>query len=366
MVWREMPTVVHYLERWLELSAGFVAAQVSRSRYDGVVISRDGWTCLDAFPYQPRHSLHLVRDRTPERWKADVLRWQLRRLMRTTHADLVHVHFGYPASDVLSIAGPRHPYVLSLHGHDITGLIAGEPHRYAAVAPAVDRVIVPSHFLGAKAAAAGFDPDRIAVIPSGVDTHFFTPTPLPDDPPVVAFVGRLVAKKGLDVLLAAWPDIVAEVADASLVVLGDGPQAHLLEEAAASVTHVRPRPADRHEQVRDLIRWATVVASPSRTADDGDSDSLLLVNLEAGASGRPVVSTQHGGIPEYVADNTTGLLVPEDDSAALAAAVVRILKDRREAERLATNAVSHVAQWDVERCAARVDDCYDELLDRRK
>jgi glycosyltransferase involved in cell wall biosynthesis len=361
-----MPTVAHYLERWLELSAGFVAAQVARSRHEGVVISRDGWTCLDAFPWEPRHSLNRLRDPTPQRWKADVLRWQLRRLIRTTHADLVHVHFGYPASDVLSVIGPRLPYVLSLHGHDITGLVAAQPDRYAAVTPVVDRVIVPSQFLAEKAAAVGFEADRISVIPSGVDTHFFTPTPLPNDPPVVAFIGRLVEKKGLDVLLAAWPDIVDEVPDASLVVLGDGPLANLLATAPASVTHVAPRPADRHEQVRDVIRWATVVVSPSRTADDGDSDSLLLVNLEAGASGRPVVSTRHGGIPEYVEDATTGLLVPEGDSSALAAAVVRILKDRREAQRLAANAVSHVSQWEVARCAAQVDDCYDELIARRK
>lgn len=360
-----MPTVAHYLERWLELSAGFVAAQIARSRHDSVVISRDRWTCLDAFPFEPRHSLHQLRDRTPERWKANVLRLQLRRLIRTTDADLVHVHFGYPASDVLSVVGPRHPYVLSLHGHDVTGLIAGQPDRYVEVAPAVDRVIVPSQFLATKAAAAGFDPDCITVIPSGVDTAFFTPTPLPDASPVVGFVGRLVEKKGLDILIAAWPHIVAEVADASLVVLGDGPLAALLTDAPPSVRHVIPQPAARHEQVRDVIRSATVVVTPSRTAADGDSESLLLVNLEAGASGRPVVSTQHGGIPEYVENDHTGLLVPENDPQALADAVVRLLRDRATAERLATNAVARVAQWDIARCAARVDDCYDELLARR-
>jgi glycosyltransferase involved in cell wall biosynthesis len=361
-----MPTVAHYLERWLELSAGFVASQVARSRYDGVVISRDGWTCLDAFPFEPRHSLHHVRNRTPERWKANVLHSQLTRLMRTTQADLVHVHFGYPASDVLTVVGPRLPYVLSLHGHDITGLIAAQPDRYADVAPLVDRVIVPSQFLASKAVAAGFDRDRTTVIPSGVDTGFFTPTPLPEGPPVVGFVGRLVAKKGLDVLIAAWPDIVSEVTDASLVVLGDGPTARLLTSAPSSVTHVLPQATARHEQVRDLVRRATVVVSPSRTATDGDSESLLLVNLEAGASGRPVVSTEHGGIPEYVKAGETGLLVPENDVTALAAAVVRLLRNRAESERLARNAVNHVAQWDVGRCAARVDACYDDLLARRK
>jgi glycosyltransferase involved in cell wall biosynthesis len=362
-----MPTVAHYLERWLELSAGFVATQIERSRFDSFVISRDGWDNLDAFPHDQRHSLHRLRNLTPEPWKASGLQRQLRRLVRQERVDVLHVHFGYAANDVLDVTGPDRPFVLSLHGHDITGLVATEPDRYAAVASAVDRVIVPSKFLAGKATAAGFDPDRITVIPSGVDTTFFTPSPLPspDDPPVVAIVGRLVEKKGLDVLLSAWPTIATEVPEATLVILGDGPLADFLAATPPSVTHVRPEPSRRHDQVRELIRRASVVVSPSRTAANGDSESLLLVNLEAGACGRPVVSTQHGGIPEYVADNTTGLLVPENDPAALAAAVVRLLTNRSEAQRLASAAIEHVAQWDVGRCAAQVDDCYDELRNRK-
>ena len=57
--------------------------------------------------------------------------------------------------------------------------------------------------------------------------------------------------------------------------------------------------------------------------------------------------------------------MPENDATALAAAVVRLLTDRDEAQRLATAAVDHVAQWEVSRCASQVDDCYDELLSRK-
>lgn len=361
-----MTTVAHYLERWLELSAGFVAAQVRRSRYDGVVISRDGWLNLDAFPTRPRHSLHRLRDRVPERWKSTALHVQLEPLLALHHADVVHVHFGYAASDVVRHVGDRRNFVLSLHGHDVTGLLRDHPDRYADVTGSVDAVVVPSQFLKAKAIAAGFPAERLHVIPAGVDTSFFTPTALPDGPPVVAFVGRLVEKKGLDVLAAAWPSIATAVPGATLHVLGDGPTRSLLEPLGNSVAHELPAAAGRHEQVRDLLRRASVLVSPSRTASDGDSESLLLVNLEAGASGRPVVSTVHGGIPEYVEDGRTGLLVPEDDVDALAGAVVRLLDDRSQAQRLASNAVEHVAQWDVGTCAARVDDVYDAVLSDRR
>jgi glycosyltransferase involved in cell wall biosynthesis len=356
--------IAHYVERWLELSAGFVATQIALSRHDAVVISRDGWQHLDAFPLRPRHSLHRLRDAAPERWKYAALRLQLRPLLAMSGADVVHVHFGYAARDVLDVLANR-AFVLSLHGHDVTGLLHGDPHRYDEVVGAVDALVVPSKFLANAAVQAGFDRDRIRVIPSGVDTEFFTSTPLPDGPPTVAFVGRLVEKKGVDVLLDAWPSVLADHPDARLVLLGDGPQAELLHDAGPSITHLRPEAARRHEQVRDLIRSARLVTTPSRTSATGDSESLLLVNLEAAASGRPVVSTHHGGIPEFVEDGRTGLLVEEGNADALAAGISRVLGDPDLAQRLADAGPRHAMAFDVRECAARVDALYDELVARR-
>lgn len=357
--------VAHYVERWLELSAGFVAAQTSRSRHQAYVVSRDGWLNRDVFPVAHHYSLHHLRDRVPERWKYAALRGQLQPLLAARRIDLVHVHFGYAAKDVLD-AVRRRPFVLSLHGHDVTGLLTDQPGFYAGVPEAVDAVVVPSRFLAEAAARAGFDVDRIRVIPAGVNTSFFTPTPLPDGPPTVGFVGRLVEKKGLDVLLSAWPRVRAEVAGARLVVLGSGEQSHLLDDTDDSVVRLQPDASRRHEQVREVIRSARVVVSPSRTAANGDSESLLLVNLEAAASGRPVVSTRHGGIPEYVDDEGNGVLVAEGSPDELATAIVRVLSDASLAARLGNAGVQHASRWDVRDCAARVDDLYEELLARAR
>ncbi|HVV75169.1 MAG TPA: glycosyltransferase [Mycobacteriales bacterium] len=355
--------VAHYLERWLELSAGFIAAQVERSRHDGYVVSRDGWVNREAFPVTHGSSLHRLRDAAPERLKYAALRGQLQPLLLARRIDLVHVHFGYAAKDVLDVTRHR-PFVLSLHGHDVTGLVTEQPGCYAGVPAAVDAVIVPSRFLATAAERAGFDPETMRVIPSGVDTSYFTPTPIPDGPPIVAFIGRLVEKKGLDVLLEAWQLVRAEFRGATLVVLGDGALSHLLDDRDDTVRHLKPDPSRRHEQVRDLIRSAQLVVSPSRTAANGDSESLLLVNLEAGASARPVVTTRHGGIPEYVEDDRNGMLVAENDARQLAAMIVYVLDQPSVAARLAQAGVEQAARWDVRRCAALVDDLYDELADR--
>lgn len=360
-----MSRVAHYLPRWLELSAGFVAAQVNRSRHHGLVVSRDRFVCLDAFPYRPRVSLYTndIPYRLPQRWKDRIRRVQLAPLLAAYRIDLVHAHFGHQVNDLIGMIGDR-PLLLSLHGHDVTGLVHAQPHHYDRVVGAVDAVTVPSQFLAGSAVAAGFAEDLIRVLPSGVDTSFFAPTPLPDGPPVVAFVGRLVAKKGIDVLLEAWPLVLEEVPAASLHILGEGPMASLRDTGRAAVHWYEPDVTRRHEQVREHIARATLVVTPSRTGPDGDSESLLLVNLEAGASGRPVVSTQHGGIPEYVKDDHSGLLVPEGDAEALAAGIIRVLRDRALAERLAAGGVEQANTWDVNACAARMDDLYDELLAR--
>jgi glycosyltransferase involved in cell wall biosynthesis len=361
-------TVAHYTERWLELSAGFVATHVERSRHRPVVISRDGWLNLDTFGQRPRHTIAPLRRRTPEPLKAAELKAYLRTLLIACGIDLVHVHFGYAANDVVGVTRDR-PYVLSLHGHDVTGLLAGDPGRYRRVAAAVDAVIVPSRFLRDAAAAAGFAADRVHVIPSGVDTAFFTPVEPPAGPPVVAFVGRLVEKKGIDTLLAAWPSIVAGVPEAELHVVGDGPLRQRVEDAVTDRGDVRydaPDARRPREQVRDLLRRAAVVVTPSHVGADGDSESLLLVNLEAAACGRPVVSSRHGGIPEYVEDGITGVLVEPADATTFAAAVVALLRDPPRAAALGAAARNRVGQWDVGGCTARVDDLYDELLRPRR
>jgi glycosyltransferase involved in cell wall biosynthesis len=233
-------------------------------------------------------------------------------------------------------------------------------------APAVDAVIVPSQFLAASAEAAGFTSEQIRVIPSGIDTEFFRPTPMPRDHQVIGFVGRFVAKKGIDTLMAAWPTIAAANPSVTLHMLGDGPLRHLVPSADPRITLEFPDETHRREQVRDLVQRSTVVVTPSHSGPDGDSESLLLVNLEAAASGRPVVSTTHGGIPEYVVDGTTGLLVTPSSVEEFSAAVTKVLSDRALAESLAAAGPAHAAQWDVRACTARIDALYDELLDSRK
>lgn len=352
---RQEPLVMHFIQHWLPLSESFVFDLVTNTEHPGLVVSSGATENVGLFPYEPLVSLR----RLPAPFRRQTVTARLMLLARRHSARLIHVHHGYRLHEVM---GTRRrlglPLVLSLHGHDITGSVEAHPDRYQRASRMVDAVIVPSEFL-ARIAASEFPADRIHVIPSGVDRTFFSPTPLPDGPPEVVFVGRFVEKKGLDVLLEAWPSVQREVPDARLRILGFGPLEALARSGGDAVEVVlRPN----HTQVRDAIRRASVVVSPSRTAPDDSVESLLVVNLEAQASGRPVVTTRHGGIPEFVRDGETALVVPEADGAALSAALVEVLRDRSLAERLGRAGVGWVERFDVQRCATRVDALYDALL----
>ena len=353
------------MRRWLPLSSGFVHAHVVRSSWDGFVVTPEPLEHAATFPL-PVHrrvrSLAPLLRRMPAAAGRRPLSLVLATIARVHCVGIVRVHLGYGVDDVLGFArATSTPVVLSLHGDDVTG--AGARRRLAAAVDAVDGVIVPSRFLAGAAEAVGFRADVLHVIPSGVDTATFAPSaPVVGAPPVVLFVGRLVEKKGLDVLLAAWPVIRSAVPDARLRVIGDGPLGSLLRDAPEGVEHELPDPKHRTAQVVAAMRAATVVVQPSRTAGDGDAESLLLVNLEAAASGRPVVSTRHGGIPEYVDDGRSGLLVDEGDAEALASAVIELLRDPSLAAALGAAGPAWAARFDVRACTARVDALYDDLL----
>jgi colanic acid/amylovoran biosynthesis glycosyltransferase len=348
--------VLHFHHAWLPASEPFVWDLVRHLPGPGFVISDGELQNAERFPVPSVRSLAPMVRRIPQRRRQQVVTAGLVAYCLRHRIQVVHSHHGY---EVVRVAGAarllRLPLVVSLHGHDAFGWVERRPTAYEGILGQVAAVIVPSRFLASRAVELGARVDRVHVIGSGVDTRFFTPTPVPSRPEVL-FVGRFVAKKGLDVLAAAWPSVVAAVPGARLRVLGYGPLEHVARSIGAEVERAPGR-----ERVRAAIRGARVVVSPSRTATDDVAETLLMVNLEAQASGRPVVTTDHGGIPEYVIHDETALVVPENDSEALAAAIIRVLTEQGLAERLGAGGPALAANQDVQAVAHRVDRLYARL-----
>jgi glucosyltransferase len=358
-----MSTVLHTMQRYLPLSEQFVHTLITRTRHPGLVVSRDAIENRATFPFKRVYSLaRVTRHDPPTIGERRMLTTATAAIAALHRAKLVHHHHAYRLSDFTGAARRlRLPLVVSVHGQDVTAYARLWP---GIVDPlkAADAVVVPSRFIIGDVEAAGVPSDRIRVIPSGVDTSFYTPSPLPDGVREVLFVGRFVEKKGLDVLLKAWAEVGRAVPDTRLVLLGYGPLEDLARSGGEGVVVEPADPARRSTQVRDAIRRARVVVTPSRTAADGDVETLLLVNLEAMASGRPVVTTNHGGIPEFVDEGRTALLIPENDAAALAAALQRVLSDDTLAAKMGAAGPEWVKRFDWAATTASMDELYDELI----
>lgn len=179
--------------------------------------------------------------------------------------------------------------------------------------------------------------ERAPVMPMGVTApHWLAAeqTPRPPRAPRAAlrllFVGRLIALKGVDVLLRA-----CAAQPFALTVVGDGPERPALERLAATlgVAVAFLGPLDTSAKWRALLA-ADVLVLPSRVLADGRTDSAPLTVIEALTAGTAVVASAVGGVPALLAAGQCGLLVPPDDPAALRAALQRLHEDAPLSARL--------------------------------
>jgi glycosyltransferase involved in cell wall biosynthesis len=254
--------------------------------------------------------------------------------LRATRPALIHAHFGTDGLLVLPLARALGvPLITSLRGYDVTRsngalLRSGRPiwMRYALGKKRLQRggalFLAVSDALREQAIARGYPEARTVTHYNGVDLDRFRPGDARAAPGVILHVGRLVEKKGTKVLIEA----LARIANAKLVVIGDGPRRGVLERQARElgdrVRFLGELPSD---EVANWMRRASVLAVPSLTAADGDAEGLPNVVVEAAASGLPVVGAIHSGIPEAVDDGVTGFLVPEGNAKALAARLADLL-----------------------------------------
>ena len=298
----------------------------------------------------------------------------LRRALRDTRPDVVHVHLEYStlvgALATLSLPAPRPLLVAS---------VANDPYRQsgfhrwagARLAPRMDLHITHSRGIrdSVLRAYAGRT-RRVEVVSLGIDLGRFR-RDLADPARVTEYrrgagrvvgaIGRLVPQKAMHVLIDAAPALLAADPALRVLIVGDGPLRAELEAQAArlGVAHA-VRFAGYQEDVVSAYAAMDVFVLPSR--DEG----FGLVFLEAMAVGVPVVGTRVIGSEDAVDDGVTGLLVPYADSAALAAAVRGILEGPELARRLRETAAERVRRvYSREQCAARVEGLYRELLEAR-
>jgi colanic acid/amylovoran biosynthesis glycosyltransferase len=287
---------------------------------------------------------------------------------------LIHAHFGADACEAVPLAQTLNlPLIATFHGYDATRTDEGlaqtrEGRTYlkhrSRLHHSADLLIAVSDFIGKKVAEMGFPQEKIRVQYIGVDLNQFRPPETFSTEKRVLFVARLVEKKGCSFLVDAMADVQAQVPDAELVIVGDGPERATLEaRAQQSLRNFKFLGAQPPAAVTKWMQTSTVFCVPSITATDGDAEGLPIVFAEAHACGLPVVSFESGGTAEAVAHGVTGFLGAERDSRFLAESLLQLLTNPSLLQTFRHSARQRAEEkFDLQKQTAGLERIYEDVI----
>ena len=262
----------------------------------------------------------------------------IRELATRTKADVVHAH-GYKADiyGYFALRSSGIPLVSTCHTwYDNNPLVTlyGVADRlvlrnYAAVVAVSDQV-------KQRLLRAGVREDKIHLVRNGIDLRPFdnaSPS-LPnaifeDHPPIVGLIGRLSIEKGVDIFLHAAAQVLIELPSTKFVVVGEGPDRDKLESL---IDQLKLRESvsmlGRRDDMPSVYASLDIMVSASR------QEGLPMAILEGMASSLPLIATPVGDVPTMVRDGRTGVMVPPENAPLLASAIVTLLRNPAQRERL--------------------------------
>jgi len=214
-------------------------------------------------------------------------------------------------------------------------------------------------------------PEKFITIHSGVDIQKFITTKLEADTIkrsfgieaeslVVGTVGRLVPIKGHKYLVEAAPKILREVPNTKLVLVGNGYLRPQLEELTYKLgvrnafLFLGWRP-----DIPKIMGMFDLFALPSL------NEGMGKVLVEAMASGKPIVASNAGGIPDLVMDGDNGLLVPPKNSDQLAEAIIKLLKDDKRRMKMGNRGEAIAKRYSVQSMVIKIETLYEKLLAKK-
>jgi glycosyltransferase involved in cell wall biosynthesis len=254
--------------------------------------------------------------------------------------DVLHVHWPFPHALLPSLAAGRgRAQVATCHGAELA-----MARRSPVIAAILRRSLLQADVVSCNSSHTRSEIERLSgrtpsVVPYGATVSVRRePRPVRADgePALLLFSGRLIQRKGVHYLLRALPRVLAR-RRVRLVITGEGDRRREWENLAASLnlgSVVEFAGFVSSERLAELYGSCDLYVHPAIFDDNNDTEGLGVVLIEALANRCPVVASAVGGIVDVIQHEETGLLVPEKDEEALAAAILRLLEDPALARRL--------------------------------
>lgn len=295
--------------------------------------------------------------------------WRIMDIIKKENVDIVNTHSGVDSflgavAGRLSLKRPRivrtRHLALPITSRASYALL---PHRVVTVSEYVRTYLIKEK---------GIPAAKVIAIPTGIDLEKFDPDKTPDTlraglglkggALIVGTVAILRRKKGHHVLLDAIPRVLAAVPEAVFVFAGNGPQ---MENIEARIKELGIENSvlllGLRSDVPSVIKGLDIFVLPTL------QEALGTSILEASAMGIPVIATRVGGVPEAVIEGKTGILVEPQDSAGLADAIIRLLKDAPLRERMGKEGRrAAVENYSTDIMSKRMKSLYAELMNSKK
>ncbi len=265
-------------------------------------------------------------------WDAELTACYLK-AFRRYRPSAVLAEYGETGVDALDACRQLNiPLIVHFHGYDASRKDCLErmavPYRRLFAEAAA--IIAVSRAMRARLVDLGAPPSKTYWNPYGVDCSAFGGAEPSNAGPVFLAVGRFTEKKAPQLTLSAFAEVRRACPEARLRMVGFGPLRDACEDLAKGLgiaDAVTFLGACSPAVIQDEMRGARCFVQHSIEAPNGDSEGTPVAILEAGASGLPVISTRHGGIPDVVVEGRTGFLVDEHDVAAMAERMLRLARD---------------------------------------
>jgi len=322
----------------------FVIGLLERVPQGEVIVYTSTQPDCDEYDQRWKHEfgVEVIRDRSKILLPTPRVISKLRKVLRTR--EITTIWFGAAAPLALSArwlkrAGATHIVALT-HGHEVWwSRVWPFSWLMSEIAKNVDIATYLGEFTRNSMAPRFKDSRKLIKIAPGIDTEHFVRHQSHelrksygiDTKPTIVSVGRLVHRKGQDRLVEAMPRILAQVPNAQLIFIGEGPHRKVLEKLVSQLSlydHVTFIGRIHYQDLPRYISMGDIFAMPSRSRLFGlEVEGLGIVYLEASACGLPVIGGASGGAPDAVRHGITGFVVDGNNIEEIAERSIELLRD---------------------------------------